>query len=160
MEAKADDVELPNIVDFVLVQRNDAFSVQMKTLVGTSNCLYAFDKNGLLVRQASRVGSIQKFVWINFLPTVLYLTGHPGDRHLYDSLRREYYWSNMAPDVYHAVESCSDCSKMGNNFCHQCKLKLLLPNCSLEFVAIDTLRSLSRSASSNRFVVIYIVSVT
>lgn len=40
---KADKEDLPNIADFVIAQRQDAFYNQMKQLVETSYCLFTFD---------------------------------------------------------------------------------------------------------------------
>lgn len=50
MTAKVDDAELPTIAEFVISQSKDAFCDHKKQLNTTPNCLFTFDKNGLLAR--------------------------------------------------------------------------------------------------------------
>jgi len=39
------------------------------------------------------------------------LSGHPGSRRMYDTLRRYVYWATMVLDVYKHVEQCPACLK-------------------------------------------------
>lgn len=76
LTAEANDVELSTIADFVLAKRKDAFCNQMKQLARTPNCLFTFDKNGLLVSQASLDQPIHKLVPNHLSPIILYLAHH------------------------------------------------------------------------------------
>lgn len=38
------------------------------------------------------------------------LSGHPGDRSLYQSLRSSFYWQSMAPDCYAVAKNFAPCS--------------------------------------------------
>lgn len=97
LSAEVNVAELPTIAEFVPAQCKDAFCDQIKRLVGTPNCLFKFDKYGLLVRQAPPDESLQTLVPISLHPTILYLlhlstvAGHPVECHIYDALRCDYY---------------------------------------------------------------------
>lgn len=97
MKAKADDIELPTITDFVIAQSKERFCDQMKQLVRPLTYLFIFDKSDRLVRWARLNGSIQRIVLISLCPIILYLarhytsTGQPGKHQIHNLLRRYYY---------------------------------------------------------------------
>lgn len=69
--AKADEVELPTIAEDLLAKSKVTFCNQMIQLAATLNCISAFGKNWLFMRQNSLDGSIQKLVQINLRPIIL-----------------------------------------------------------------------------------------
>lgn len=38
------------------------------------------------------------------------MSGHPAQRHIYEKLRRKYYWPHMAADVATNVRNCGECA--------------------------------------------------
>lgn len=74
MRVKFDDVEFPTGTDLILAERKNDFCDQMEQLVGETNCLFTFDKNGLFVRKAPFDGSLPKLVPLSLHTTILHLT--------------------------------------------------------------------------------------
>lgn len=58
--AKADDVELPIIADFMPAKSKEAFPDKKVQVLGPPSILFLIDKNGLLVSQPRLNGTIQK----------------------------------------------------------------------------------------------------
>ena len=83
------------------------------------------------------------------------VAGHPGSTRMYQSLRREFYWPNMALDTHECVRNCSRCAKERINLkAHFQFLKLFPTSRPLEFVAIDILGPLTKTAQGNRFLLV------
>lgn len=77
MTGKPDNVELSTFPDFMIAKDKNAICDHKKRPVGTTNCLFTFNKKDHLVRQTSPDGSVQRLVPINLRPTILYLASHP-----------------------------------------------------------------------------------
>ena len=74
---------------------------------------------------------------------------------MYHSLRREFYWLNMALDTHECVRNFSRCAKERINLkAHSQFLKLFPASRPLEFVAIDILGHLTKTAQGNRFLLV------
>lgn len=119
----------------------------------------SYDRYGFLVRHSKVNGSTQRFVRLRLRRRILYLAhspllaGHPGSRRMYQTMRHDFYWRNMANDVYHTVSYCSSCAKTSETYYrHPKKLLLFHPNGPLEYVALDLLVPLPISPAGNNFV--------
>lgn len=86
----------------------------------------------------------------------LALADHPGERRMYDTLRREYVWLNMSMDVCIAVRLSQNYLGVKTKFKHQRQLKLFSPSGPLEFTAANILCLLPQAKSCNQFAVIII----
>lgn len=76
MKAKAYDIELRAILDFIPGQCKDKFCDQVNHLVERLIYFLKVANNGLLMRQALFDGLTQKLVPVNLGTTVLYLAHH------------------------------------------------------------------------------------
>ena len=106
-------------------------------------------------------GAIQRLVPENLRQRILKmahyprLAGHPGSRRMYDTLRRDFYWPNMANDVATLVRNCTSCAKVrGAKHSHQHFLKLFPAAGPLEYVAMDILGPLPKSAKGNQYILV------
>ncbi|CDF32918.1 unnamed protein product [Chondrus crispus] len=94
-------------------------------------------------------------------PRVLYLAhhprlaGHPGATRMYYTLRREYYWPHMASDAFSTVRNCTSCAATrGTLVKNQKDLKLFPAAGPLQFVAMDLLGPLPKTAHGNQHVLV------
>lgn len=67
---------------------------------------------------------------------------------------RKLFWPHMANDGYDTGDQCRSCARNGNRYRHKRSLQLFPLSGSLDFVAIDILRQLSKTTSKNRYVVV------
>ena len=80
------------------------------------------------------------------------VAGHPGSTRMYQTLRREFCWPNMALDTHECVRNCTRCAKERISLrSHSQFLKLFPAARPLEFVALDILGPLTKTAQGNRF---------
>ncbi|CDF36773.1 unnamed protein product [Chondrus crispus] len=83
------------------------------------------------------------------------LAGHPGDRKLYKTLRRYFYWPTMALDCYAAAKNSAECARERVKLRRNTKeMKLFTPNAPLEFVAIDILEELITTKRGNGYILV------
>ena len=74
---------------------------------------------------------------------------------MYYTLRREYYWPHMASDAFLTVRNCTSCAATrGTLVKNQKDLKLFPAAGPLEFVAMDLLGTLPRTAHGNQHVLV------
>lgn len=92
-----------------------------------------------------------------FLARVLYLahsprlTGHPGGTLIYSTLRKDYYWLDMANDAFATLRNCASCAATrGTLFENQKDLKLFIAEGPPEFIAIDLFRLLLKPVHENQ----------
>ena len=79
------------------------------------------------------------------------LTGHFGERKLYKTLRRHFYWPTMALDSYAVAKNCAACSRERVKLRKNTKeMKFFTPKAPLEFIAIDILGELITTKRGNR----------
>ena len=106
-------------------------------------------------------GTLQRVVPKRLRAKVLYLAHHPhlaghsGGTRMYYTLWREYYWPHMAKDVFSHVRNCASCAATrGTQVRHQKDLKLFPAAGPLDFVAMDLLGPLPKTAHGNRHVLV------
>lgn len=78
--------------------------------------------DGVVILQATMDGELQKLVKQLLRQHVLYtphhhlLAGDSEQRRMYETTLRDYYWPNMAFNVYHTVSNCNRCAKHRPNY--------------------------------------------
>lgn len=65
------------------------------------------------------------------------IAGSLGNRRMYESLRKEFYYPHMETNVFTVANDCTESTRMSIKFDCQRKLELFTPTSPLEFVAID-----------------------
>lgn len=142
--------------EFLQAQRDDKFCRERSESVGDPKFCSGYDRYGVLVRKAILDGAQHKVVPERLRHRLLHLThypvlaGHPGGTRMYYTLRREYYWPQVASDVFSTVRNCRDCIRLrGTHFKHQKLMKLFFANGPLEFVAMDLFGPLKKTARGN-----------
>ena len=144
--------------EFVDEQERDEMCQEFRRTGGRQ---FDFDPSGILVRISPLDGKRQIVVPRSLQPRVLrlahypVLAGHPGGCRMYHTLRQTYYWPAMAHDAYATVRECSDCAR--NRVKERSKtsfLKLFPAAAPLEFVCMDILGPLPRTARHNRFLLV------
>jgi hypothetical protein len=119
------------------------------------------DRDGILVRKAPLDGSEQIVVPKALRARLLHLehfpkaVGHPGVTKMFRSMRRRYFWRHLFQDVENTVKQCAQCAR--NNVQerqHANYMKLFPANEPLEYVAIDLLGPLPKTAHGNRYLLV------
>lgn len=154
--------ETPVTTDEILdAQKTDPWCRQLAETVGSQGSQFAFNSYGLLVRLSRLDGALQVVVPPCLRARILYLghdtalSGHPGSRRMYDTLRRTFYWPLLASDVADTVRQCISCARTrGTYYSHQKYLRLFPANGPLEFLALDLLGPLPTSRRGNKHVLI------
>lgn len=132
----------------------------MRRLVRGSDSCSRIDENKLMCQNAPLDSSLQAIVQKALRQAVLYnghhpITAvHPGTQRMYDNLRRQFYWSHMALDVYSYVGKYESCYKNRLLQTQQRRMHLFPSKGSLEFETNGMLRPLTRTRQENRFVVV------
>lgn len=78
------------------------------------------------------------------------MASHPGERRMYDSKRKKFYWPYTVSYVYTAARvlfSCAQNSEHGNK---QNQLKQYFPDGPPRYVRTDLLASLSKTKQDNQ----------
>ena len=159
------DDELLNPVtreEIVREQAEDPYCKDIRSTINQGHILpFEDDDTGVLIRTVTRNPQVVipqklKARLLHFTHHAL-LSGAPGGRKLYYTLRRDYYWPSMAVDAYDTVRNCTDCArnriKLRRN---SSKLKLFPAKAPLESVAMDILGQLIRTARGNRFLLVIV----
>ena len=122
---------------------------------------YRTNSKGLLTRLSPWDDREQIFVPPPLRAKVLALAhypavaGHPGSTRMYQTLRREFYWPNMASDTHECVRNCTRCAKERISLrSHSQFLKLFPAARPLEFVALDILGPVTKNGQGNRFLLV------
>lgn len=162
--AVSEEVELSPIrlETFVQEQTKDDFcNGILSKLESEDSVIYKVNDKGLLVRVSPVDKSEQIVVPLTLRQKVLHLShfprmmGHPGGTRMYHTLRRAYYWPSMAVDVYATVRMCTSCAKERVTLRkHKSFMKLFPATAPLEFVAIDILGPLRKTASGNEYLLV------
>lgn len=79
-------------------------------------------------------------------------TSHPRQRRMYDSARRELSWPHMTNDVCRRVGSCRACAQNLEDPKLKRQPRLFRESGQLEFIAIDFIGPLYRTADGNQYV--------
>jgi Integrase zinc binding domain len=121
-------------------------------LSADKSLLYDLNEVGILVRKSPFDGSQQIVVPQSLVSQILYLehypptAGHPGAHHMFQTIRKTFFWPRIAEDVYETVRQCDLCAR--NRISEKSKtnqLKLFPANGPLESVAMDILGPLPRT---------------
>lgn len=91
---------------------------------------------------------------MQYLEHHLSIAGNLGQRRMYDTLRKEYYWSHMANDGYTTIAQCMNCARNESKYIHKRTLRLFPPYWPLKFEAMNTLGSLLSAKQENQYVVV------
>jgi Integrase zinc binding domain len=79
--------------------------------------IFNFNADGLLVRIAPLDKAKQIVVLASLRPRILHLehspqtAGHPGSTRMFRSMRRKFFWPNIAQDFAETVRKCATCAK-------------------------------------------------
>jgi len=87
--------------------------------------------------------------------------GHCGQKRLLSKLKLQYFWTNMAKDVYKFVKNCKKCQT--NKTFPKTREKLTLtktPQTAFDLVSIDTIGPLMTSNHGNKYAVTIICDLT
>lgn len=79
------------------------------------------------------------------------LASHPGEPRVYDTLRYEYFGSNMSTDVYDSVPHYHHCPQLETKFKQPRHVQLFPPTGPLKFIAINVLDPLTQTKEHNQF---------
>lgn len=107
-----DEVEITTLAGFIAAFSNDAYCLAAIMSVGKPDTNFGVDSDGLLARSSILDGPSQQVVLASLRPCLLYfchyliLLFHPGKCRLYITMRKEFYWPQMAYDVYCTVLDC------------------------------------------------------
>ena len=145
-------------------QRKDAYVQHITKLIEQNEIkIYKINEQGVLVRIYPIDLVEQIFLPKPLRERVLYLAhhttvaGHPGGTRMYSTLRRTYYWPNLAVDCYNTVRNCVECAKQRIQLRkHTSFLKLFPARRPGEYVSIDILGPLPQTPRKN----IYILVIT
>jgi len=151
----------PTTEEMILAQSEDKYCQQLTATVGTPGSIFDINRLGVLVRISKLDGAVQVVVPLSLQPKLLrlghysLLAGHPGSRRMYDTMRHEFYWPNMARDVYQVVLDCQSCAAtQGTRHRHQKMMKLFQAKGPLEDIAMDLLGPLPRTRHGKQHVLV------
>lgn len=148
----------PTVTELVTNWAKEAFCNQMEGMVGTYGSGYSYDLHCILVRSFTLSSGKQTVLPRSLWAGLLYLAfhpkqvGHPGERLMYDTMRREVYRPAMAYDDYTAVGDGCDCTINRAGLKRKLYLILLPSTGPLGFVITDILGPLSRTTTGNQFI--------
>jgi Integrase zinc binding domain len=145
------------------LRREQTMDEDCKRLLATAprTGLYDLDKDGLLIRIAPSDGSHQTVVPSSLVPGLLYLehypaaSGHPGAYHMFQTIRRTFFWPKIVEDIYETARQCDACARNRiSERKHTNKLQLFHAKSPLESVAMDILGPLPRTKHGSRFLLV------
>ena len=160
-EAYADEPALLNVQDIIRAQARDHLCKLFRDTVGLPGTEYSTDVRGLLVRTSPIGQSIQIVAPKAMRNRIMYFAhnsmhaGHPGSSRMYSTLRRSYYWPNMAGDIQDYVAKCTSCAKTKETqYRAPRELHLFTASEPLSFIALDLLSPLPKSQNGHEHVLI------
>ena len=155
--------ELPREITLNELREEQERNHEIRELLATGGPGRVIDVNsyGIIVRKAPLDGCEQILVPRSLRPRVLHLEhypksiGHPGVTKMFATMRQRYFWRNMYKDVEETIRQCTPCAKNRVQERKRVSLMKLFPaNEPLEFVAIDILGPLPKTAHGNRFLLV------
>lgn len=155
-----EEVDIPNFCEFTKAQKMNHECHRSAEAVGKPNSTFLYDAVGLLIRVSTINRASQRSVPANLPPRILrlchysLLAGNPGERQVYDSMRREFHWSHMANDACSTVRDCQSCAKNRHTNNRQRKMCLFSLAGPPEFVAIDLLGPLPKTKADNQYIIV------
>lgn len=148
------------MLEFSTAQAADDKSCLAEATVGQPKRSFLYNAVRVIIKVSPVNGATQRYVPAVSWPRVQHLyfyslmEGHYGDRQMYDSTRRNFYWSQMTNDVYATVRDCHSCARNCLTTKQKCKLRLFSPNKPLEFVAIKIFGPFPNTKTGNQLIVI------
>ncbi|CAN8067637.1 unnamed protein product [Agarophyton chilense] len=147
--------------ELIQEQAEDEYCKSVRKDVGNGITLFDINRYGVLIRHSPLDGALQKVVPRSLVPCVLYLShyprleGHPGGTRMYNTLRRDFYWPQMANDVYQTARDCRSCAAMRRTQNRsQKRLKLFPAAKPLEFVAMDIVGPFPKSVTGHEYILV------
>lgn len=114
--------------DFQQVQARDHLCKAFAATVGRPGSVYTYEHMGFLFRLSKLDGSLQRDVALVLRQKIMFmkhyprLSGHPGSRKMFDTMRRKCYQSYFESDVAATVKSCMSCAKKSGTLNYRQKL--------------------------------------
>lgn len=97
---------------FIQEHAKDMNCRQASCTVRLPSLTYTYDRNGFLPVRVPTDGTVQNGVLTSLQPRLLYYSPYPtlaeppGEKSMYGSMRREYYWLCMVNESYTIVRDC------------------------------------------------------
>jgi hypothetical protein len=117
--------------------------------------------DGIAIRKAPLDGCEHILVPMVLCPRVVYLehypisAGHPGVTKMFRYMGKRYFWKNMYREIDDAVRSCEQCARKNvQDRTRVSTMQLFTAHEPLEFVAIDILGPLLKTAHGNLFLLV------
>lgn len=139
-----------SLKEFIKGQAADIFCQIAAEEFGKAGAETTMNKERVFVRRAHIVGALQKLVpkslrqRVFALPHYPQLSGHPQQRHMFHTIRRDYLWPNVAFDLYITVSCCEWCGRNSRNAKGRCRLQLFPATGLSKFVRMDVLGPLPK----------------
>jgi hypothetical protein len=154
--------EIPREISLAELRYEQANDPEIADLLTTGRSVRhpVIDVNddGIAIGKAPLDGCEQILVPMALRPRFIYLkhyprsAGHPGVTKMFRSMRNRYSWKKMYREIEDAVRSCEQCAR--NNVQERTrvnKMQQFTAQEPLQFVAIDILGPLPKTAHGNRF---------
>lgn len=156
-----DKEDPPNLEAFLRLQATEKWRNLIAQNISIKDSEFAIDHQGLLIR-SSAMNSAHQILVPNKLPATVFCHGrhavlawNPGNRKMYDSILRSYYWPHKRNDVHLVVKEFNSCAKTrGTLIKYQSPMKLFPATDPLEFASMDILGPLPKSKKGNQYVIV------
>lgn len=103
----------PTLEDFITAQSASEFCQIVARQLSQAETEFTLDKEEVFIRRTAVEEALQKLV-LQSLRQRLYnlsnhsgLSGHRGQRRMYGTMQRNYFWPNMATNMYKTVSNCN-----------------------------------------------------
>lgn len=155
-EELPEPVEAIQTEEILREQQEDAMCQDIvDSLDDGRNTPFKLNEDGVLIRTATPFQQIVipeslRARVLNMMHTQV-TSGHPGERRMYQTMRKIYYWPSMPVDVYAFVRSCTFCARERVKLRKHANPLVLFPaRAPLEEVAIDILGPFQKQAATTR----------
>lgn len=145
--------------EFIHEQANDLYCLQASSMIGLPGLANNLERKRYLVCSASLDGAVQNVFPTLQQPRIFYhlpyqtLSRHPGERHMYDSMPRQYCGLHVENDDYISPRDSRECTKKSRRQATT-PLQIFPESGPLVFVAIDIMGALLKTLSANQFVLL------
>lgn len=141
--------------EFIQAQSLDFECQRSAETVRKPNLTFSCDADGILLLVSAIDGTLQRYVPAASCARIWHpchyslLAGYPGERQSYESMLPEFYWPQIANDVYSTRKDCLSCAKNRCTKIRERKLRLSSLEGPLVFVEIDILGPLQKTKAEN-----------
>lgn len=107
------ELKTPALTKFIKSQSDEVLCPEAAKKMGQSEMELLLDKDSVVTRRTPIDGALQKLVPQLMRESKLHLShypslaGHHGQRRIYETMHRDYYWPKMAQNVYHSLSPAS-----------------------------------------------------